>query len=225
MAGVITAWSASRLSTWEQCPKKARYLYVEKRAEPKSAAMQKGTDIHKQAEAYMQDRRKGAVCPPALSAFATDLTTIRAEFDYAPEEQYALDKRLNRVEWFDPAVWLRAIVDLRYNTGPVSMGAVDYKTGKIREKDAEQMELYALVLFAAHPEVRKIRTRLWYTEAQVESNADYERGKHYRKLVSKWRARSVRMLMDQTFEATPSVLCKWCAFSSRYGAQKICKEG
>ena len=48
-------WSYSRLTTWEQCPLKAKLKYIDGLKEPGSPAMDRGTAIHKDAEEQGSD--------------------------------------------------------------------------------------------------------------------------------------------------------------------------
>ena len=47
---MISRWSHSRLSTYESCPKKAYYRYVEKLTEEQHPAAERGVRIHDLAE-------------------------------------------------------------------------------------------------------------------------------------------------------------------------------
>ena len=49
----IDRWSYSRLGTYESCPKKAYYSYVEKIPQEQHPAAQRGTRIHQLAEDYI----------------------------------------------------------------------------------------------------------------------------------------------------------------------------
>ena len=52
----IPQWSYSRLKTFEDCPKKAEYAYIQRIKEPGNKAMDRGKDIHKLCEEYIRGR-------------------------------------------------------------------------------------------------------------------------------------------------------------------------
>ena len=55
MSVTIPAWSYSSLSTYEQCPRKYKYIYVDKNREPESEAIRYGNELHKAAELHIKD--------------------------------------------------------------------------------------------------------------------------------------------------------------------------
>ena len=50
---MINRWSYSKLGTYESCPKKAYYRYIEKLPEEKHPAAERGIKIHNLAEQYI----------------------------------------------------------------------------------------------------------------------------------------------------------------------------
>ena len=51
---MINRWSYSRLGTYESCPKKAYYRYIEKIPEEQHPAAERGIKIHGLAEQYIK---------------------------------------------------------------------------------------------------------------------------------------------------------------------------
>jgi CRISPR/Cas system-associated exonuclease Cas4 (RecB family) len=217
----ITAWSPSRLSTFEQCPRKAFFLYVQKHKEPTSPAQQRGTDVHAAAEQYVAARRLGQdVTPPSeLAPFAGDLHELMSSHEVVlTESQHALNRDLERVDWFARDVWLRVIFDVEMRRTQ-AITVIDYKTGKVREKDHDQMDLYAVAAFSLYPEITEARTLLWYTTEGVEIESHYLRKLHYERLLDQWRERSEVMLTARDFPARSSPLCRWCHFTHKHEAE------
>ena len=74
----IKAWSFSRYDTYKQCPFKAKLRYIDKLKEPKSEAMERGSDIHKLCEDYISLPGRRLV-PDDLTLFAGLLRKLRAQ--------------------------------------------------------------------------------------------------------------------------------------------------
>ena len=53
---MITSWSFSRYSDYQQCPAKAKYKHVLRMKEPPNDAMARGTAIHTMAEDYIKGK-------------------------------------------------------------------------------------------------------------------------------------------------------------------------
>ena len=110
----IPQWSYSRLKTFEDCPKKAEYAYIQRIKEPGNKAMDRGKDIHKLCEEYIRGR------------FEDDIPKQLVEFQEAFEllKELTLKRVMCFVRvtglltteweptgWFDSDTWGRAKVD------------------------------------------------------------------------------------------------------------------
>ena len=71
----ITQWSYSRLKTYEQCPSKVKFRYIDKLSEPSSPQMDRGTRIHKLAEDFVTE--KIDIIPDELMLFQTQFTMLK----------------------------------------------------------------------------------------------------------------------------------------------------
>ena len=72
----ITRWSYSRLGTYESCPKKAFYKYIEQLPEKQHPAAERGTRIHQLAEDYIVGSIKEM--PKELRLFKEAFEKIKA---------------------------------------------------------------------------------------------------------------------------------------------------
>src|SRR5438067_215956 len=90
----LTSWSFSRFSDYSTdlggCPAKFKYKHLLKLAEPPNAAMQRGSDIHKEAE----DFTKGKLpkLPPNLQLFKDEFAQLKKQKVKFVEEQWAFTK-------------------------------------------------------------------------------------------------------------------------------------
>lgn len=218
----LTAWSHSRRHDYDECPAKAKFKYLDKVPEPSSPALERGSSIHKECEAFGTGRIKKL--PPALARFAeefTELAKIRKHLH--TETQLAVDARWRPCDWFARETWLRVVLDLWYDDprDPTRRVVIDYKTGKVRPQNVDQLDLYAPAVFAhAPPLVEVVDAQLWYldeghVDARTYTRADAERLKPRHEQSVK------RMLTDTTFKPNPGQACRFCTY--QHGKGGPCK--
>lgn len=218
-SGVLrfAAWSYSRLTTYEECPRRARYVHLEKRPEPKSPAMDRGTEIHKEAELYL----KGTVrtLPASLKRFKEGFAYLR-KVKASAEGELAFDASWRPVSWFAPTVRLRVKIDA-LAPGAGDGGAllvVDYKTGKVRPANVDQLDLYdaAGLLATGAPAVE---SRLWFLDHGVVEPREprVTEASSLPAMKKKWERRAAPMLADETHAPRPGNYCRWCHFRKDNG--------
>jgi len=221
----IDAWSYSRLTTWEDCNKKAYYKFIEKRKEPTAPALERGSKIHKLAEDYVTAPGKKVLLPEELDRFEEEFKELRTRKKYlAVEQQLALTKEWVPCDWFSSKAWLRVVMDAIDIQGKIAK-IIDYKTGKVRPEKAEQLDLYALALLCTHANLTDIYAEFWYLDWGEVIRRDYTR-KDLPKLKRKWAKQAKPMLSDETFKECPSALCRWCWFGKAgksKGGPGLCK--
>lgn len=165
-------WSPSSLSDFVNCPKS----YYEKRI-LKSVKQEDseeniwGNRVHK---AFEERHRDGTPLPDDLEAheaFMLRLTVLPGQ--HYVEQKIALNAKLEPCGFFDPLVWMRAIIDyvkVRDNRALI----VDYKTGKPHSKFG-QLKLNALWVFQAHPEVDRVDVMYYWTKTMTTTEQTYRR--------------------------------------------------
>lgn len=157
------AWSYSRLTSFEQCPRRYWHLTVAKDIkEVESQAMIDGKLVHKAFELRLRD---GKTLPVHLRIHEPALAAIAAGAgDKIVEQQIALDVNWQPVEWFDKGAWLRVKSDLTQYSG--SYGVVwDWKTGRPHD-DFTQLQLNAAVLLHLAPEIARVATAYYWTRTR-----------------------------------------------------------
>lgn len=221
----FTAWSFSRLSAYRQCPLKAKLSNLDKIAEPKSPAMERGTAIHKLAEDYISG--VGRTVPKELKVFASELKLLRARRKSEAvfvEEMWVFRRDWTETRWDDwDGAWLRVKVDVCDLSDPfVTM--TDWKTGKYSpqwnlDDYVEQMDLYAtagLVKYAFIGPGLKITPLLRFTDAGV-THPPAGQEKVYTPnmlpaLKKKWEAAAKPLLSDREFAPKPNKFCYSCHY-------------
>jgi len=236
----ISSWSYSRAQTYTQCPRRAKYLYIDKLKEPeqKSPALAHGTRVHALAAAWVSkqlpdftawDGRELLQYKPELER-AIKARTIPAELERFKiefarlvklkaqcEEMWNLDKDWNILarDW-SPNTWLRIKVDAHF----IQKGAaevIDYKTGKFNPDHAQQRSIYAIGALMFYPDAKSVKVSHWYLDQGIEKNDTWQAG-DLDWLKEDWEKRTTAMLNDTTFAPRPSPdACRYCAFQKARG--------
>jgi RecB family exonuclease len=215
----IEAWSFSRFGTYETCPARAKFKYLDKLDEPQGQAASRGSEIHKLAEKYVLGKLPPRI-PEDLDRFEDEFENLRKlnkrrGVHVSTEQQWAFTRDWEVTGWFEVDTWCRMVVDaavLQKDT----LTIIDYKTGKIRPDHKKQLELFALGGLVLHPQVKQVRAELWYLDQGVLDDEHYG-PKQVKKLQKTWADRTRRMLNDTRFDPNPSGACNWCAFAKKKG--------
>lgn len=254
MATVVkwfTAWSYSRYKDWLKCPRFAFWNHILKYPiGEKSPAMLRGADVHKQGERFFQIEPKdwhavprgdmklyekvGVIrrlkkLPEAYAKYRKEMEALR-KAKATSEGQRAVDARWTPSEWYDMArTWLRVVYDAKlWDLKARVVRIVDFKTGKIYPDDNDdQMELYACVGFAEHPDALEVQVELWYLDQPRKGGDEDDRNPRVRrflpkdaaKLRKKWEAKVAPMMRDRRFPPTPGRECNRCPYSKRKGGK------
>jgi putative RecB family exonuclease len=212
---MISAWSYSRLSTWEACPAKAKYKYLDKLPELDSIAASRGGAIHKLAEQWLKGEVEDLpVELEKIEDFMGGLVGGLAEL------QLAFDKDWKTCEWFGPQVYCRVVFDVIKIDGSVGV-VVDYKTGKQRhDEHTDQLRLYALAAFQQWPELEMLEAQILYIDHGNKLAMKFMRSS-LPTLKGYWDTRAGKMLADELFSPKPNPGCRWCPFSKSKGGPCI----
>lgn len=225
----VTSWSFSRWSDYKTCPAKFKFKHIDKLKEPPSPAMQRGTDIHKMSEDFLNGALK--TLPKELALFKAQYAALKKQKIKIVEEQWAYKSDWTQTQWNNwSECWLRVKLDVAFiNVEYNALVPIDVKTGKFRvEKNAEyleQLELYGLAGLVQYPTIDVVSPRLWYVDegvvypnpdAPVESPEHQDEIEYFRKdepkLKKKWETKIKPMFNDKTFKPTPGDACRFCHF-------------
>ena len=215
----IKAWSYSRWSTFTQCPRKAKYLYIDKMYDPGSTAMDRGKTIHKILEDYL---KTGGEVPDALKLIASEVIAAR-ERDALSELELAFFRGWEKCSWFDQACWCRVKIDVAvFSKEGEKATIIDLKTGKNKDY-SKQLELYALAALKGWPEIKEVTVGLWYSDSGDVLYKEFERGADEERLTKYWEAEAAKLENEELFPTKTSPLCGWCHF--RKGNKGVCENG
>ena len=217
----INRWSHSRLGTYESCPKKAYYRYIEHIAEEQHPAAERGIKIHNLAEEYI----KGEIeeVPRELYLFYEGFEQLREEYmrgEVSVEEQWAFNLSWEKTDWNGEDTWGRYIIDAFVKQGTKAK-VIDFKTGRFKDKNEgykNQCSLYACCVFNRFPEIEEIDTELWYLDHHKITRYSFKR-EDLKEIQENFHKRALAMTTDTEFGTTPSEFaCRWCSFTN------ICKD-
>lgn len=210
----IDAWSYSRISTYELCPRRAKFQYIDRLPTKTSASMERGSRIHKQAEDFLLDK---ADLPDTKMwrAWREWMEWIKS-IGYMAEEDIAFTKDWERCAWMAPNVWLRMRIDANGDPqdnaeNPIECAeveAIDYKTGFPYPTHGEQAELYAIgVYLKSGRKAARVRSSFWYLDqrdgAPEQGDDHYFDADEIEELMVKWEVRSGVMTSDTEFVPNP----------------------
>lgn len=158
----MTAWSYSRLSNFETCPRKYAEISVYKRVRDEdSPASAEGQKWH---DALAARIKKGTPLPlqmrwmePLMESF------MRQPGEKYAEEQLAITSDLKTTGWFAKDVWCRSIFDFTLDMGNTAI-TIDWKTGRHEITDFTQQRIASAVLMLHAPELQEVKFGYYWTQ-------------------------------------------------------------
>lgn len=204
-----TRWSYSSLATYEECPAKWRYEYVDGIKPPPSPAMERGTRLHQMCEQVLNGE---AETPPELEPIARVLYRLKAN-EAKTERAWRLDNQWRPVA---SGSWLIGIVDVHF----VRDGALhvyDFKTGRSYPSHSKQLELYSLIGLCTFSEVPRVEVGAIYIDSgKIQRRRTVER-QEAPALLADWSRRAETMFADEALAPTPGSGCYWCQHKDSMG--------
>ena len=208
-------WGFSKLDTFRECPAKFKYQFIEKRPQQTSPALERGSKMHDDLEAFL----RGWISTPPDSAleWKEQLEALK-KLDVITEQSWGFTKDwLKLPDWFHKDTWLRAKADAHYlKDGGDTLIIIDFKSGQYRVPSTEQIELYAIAGLSVYPNVKKVIAQFWF----IDANDTYEReytALHLIELRRKYEDYVKPIYTETAWEPQPSRGCKWCSYSISRG--------
>lgn len=207
-------WGWSKLDTYRKCKAEFAYQYIKKLPKPGNDAMARGNTMHEDIEAYMRGWISELKGPAAEWQRRFDeLKTM----PFTAEQALGLNKQWQVLpDWFHADTWLRAKMDAKVKTSPTSLSVIDWKSGKYRVPSDDQIELYAIVGSAIHPEVEEVTAEFWFIDQDDIYSRLYKRDE-LMKLRTKFEKEASHIYSTQLWIEEPSRSCKYCDFSVSKG--------
>jgi hypothetical protein len=206
-----TRWSYSSLSTYEECPAKWRYEYIDGIRPPPSPAMERGTMLHSMCEKVLNGEME---TPGELAQIGRVLERLKAN-DAKPERAWRLDSEWKPV---DSGSWLIGIIDVHFFKDG-ALHVYDFKSGRSYPSHSKQLELYSLIGLCTFPEAQRAEVGAIYIDSgKLQRRRTIERAEAPA-LLENWTGRARKMFADDDLQATPGSGCYWCQHKDSMGGQ------
>lgn len=208
---VVSRFSNSSIKTYEQCPYKFKLTRIEGLTEPAGEAAERGKTIHLSFEKAIKNQE---ALPQEFEHWNTYIDKLKS-LNARAEEEFAITKDWQVCKFDDDKAWLRGVIDAIYTVDD-SIHILDWKTGKERDY-ADQVNLYAGILFAMYPEIKKISTEICYIDLKKQINYGYVYREKAEELKQWICDRVTKIENDDIFAPNPTYGCRWCHFRKSNG--------
>lgn len=217
------ALSHSRLSDFNQCPRKFKLKYLDKvqnfkEEDTKSPHLIRGTNVHASLEQYIIKKNAGeeGIRPSSLPEVESTKPLIDSLFNnyssVLPENQVSIDDNWKQVEWFSKDSYYRAIFDM-ICIRKKDILIVDFKTGKLKDYTPEngygQLELSAAIALSLWSNVETVHTTYLYVDHKKSLSKTYHQ-EDKPKLVQWFKQEHAKVNSENEFEPKVNEFCKWC---------------
>lgn len=211
------AWSISRLSAFELCPRRHHEVDLLKTfTEGPSPEKDFGSALHKSLELACSSLTP---LPPGMTVYQDVVDKVRSlPGDKLYEQRMGINRSFEPTGFFADDVWLRVISDvLVLSEDGLRAAVIDYKSGKIKS-DMAQLLLNAAVVFATYPTVQAVDVAYWWVcKGRKLTRATYYRvdlPEIWNKFLPRVKVYEQAVLAGE-FPANPSGICKrWCPVTS-----------
>ena len=208
----MKAWSHSALKDFEGCARRYHEVRVLKNyTQRETEQIRYGKELHKAAEDYVTDNTP---IPPQFSFVQPTIDALLAKpgTKYA-EYEMGLTVDLRPCSFRDDNCWVRGIADLLIvDEESLTAWVVDYKTGKDKYPDKEQLTLMSLMVFAHFPIVRMVKSALLFVvkDTMVKHKVMLEEATSYWQDYRERVARLEAAFANNVWNPTSTPLCPWC---------------
>lgn len=164
-------WSYSSLSNFLLCPKQYYETRVQKSVKsPPTQLSLWGDRVHEHFEHRLSSGKPATPMAgdPSLDVYQPVIERFsKTKGAFSAEVKLAIDNAFKPTGWFASDVWCRGIVDALWLDRHVAR-MVDWKTGR-RKTGSYQLRLFALLIFAHHPDVDLVNTAyVWLQTGKVD---------------------------------------------------------
>lgn len=211
MTEIVLTHSFSSLKLYDTCPKRYYHQRIAKHVtEQAGEATVYGERLHKMLEDRLRD---DVDLPPEAASYAPLVDAVlrtSTNGTLMVEQEMTLNRNLKPTGWWDKDAWMRSKLDVLVLKGRKAV-VLDWKTGK-RRPDFNQLELFALQVFAHHKDIDEVSSGfIWLKDQAIDRNT-YSRnniGELWSNLLNKV-SRIERSLDNDDWPAKPSGLCRFC---------------
>jgi hypothetical protein len=204
-------WSLTKLGTYEQCPAKYKYKYIEKLPEVAGFAASRGTILHDAIEGFINSKLDKL--PQEISFYTDFFSNLRA-VGGKTEHTILLDEMWKPVENKADA-WFSGVLDFIIFSSP-TVTLYDWKTGRQYDEHYQQKEIYSIAALQSHPDAVEARAIHVYVDKRQNTERIYHRDTVPAR-IEQWERRVDKMFKAQEFIPNPQFLCSYCHYSKAKG--------
>jgi PD-(D/E)XK nuclease superfamily len=209
-AGKRFSWSFSALSQFDVCPRQysAHRFYCTVKDQETDAIIW-GKRVHKAIELRLRD---GLPLTEEFAAYEPYCRSVeKIEGMVYLEKEVAFDRNLKVVDWFDPSVWGRGVIDVLV-VGETKGWVIDWKTGKVKNDDT-QLRMFCALAGLLYPDLADYTAKFVWLKHQQASGLDLKA----QDIPQVWDGLFQRVAVmekaweHENFPCNPSGLCRgWC---------------
>jgi len=219
-------FSYSRISLYNQCPKKYQYRYIDKLPTKSYAHLKKGTNVHTILEnienliEYSNNDEYKEAYPIAVNFYNSDLgkdILQRDDTKSVREFEFFLDYNLYPTDKKENALFIGYIDRINIDYKNKCIDIIDYKTGKYKElkyQDFTQLIIYAVYFLQRYNIIDEVKLRFVYVEHLRENTLILNRNaiENHKQLLKENIVRILKSTQNNDFKCNRTKLCDWCDF-------------
>lgn len=212
--------SYSSMATYEQCPQKYKFAYIDKIPGIKDLAspvMERGLAVHKSIENYF-NRTTEYLHPDIHANYGQFMMGLREEYKNIKNEfKWGITWEYEPCSYSDPRAMFHGFVDLLVVPESGALLLYEWKTGKQYPKEhMAQAHLYSVAMLCHYPDHDSVDAMITYVDEMDVRKISYPRSMmfEYKPMLR----REAGKIADATvFPPMPSFRCQWCPYSRQRG--------
>lgn len=205
--------SHTSIKLYEQCP--LQYYRVRIVRDVKAEQTEKslhGDRVHKSLEQRLIGGPSTPL-PPETASLEPVIKAIERVKDRkkSAEQMLTLNDHLKPTTWNAPDAWIRAKIDV-LALGDTDASIIDWKTGKRKYINYDQLELNSLVVFSTYPAIESIKAAYVWIGINKTDSKEYHRvnmNSMWGEYIARIR-RIYKSIENNNWPARPGPLCKFC---------------
>lgn len=202
--------SYSKYSTYEACPRKYKYRYLDKIPTEKTVYMARGTEVHASIEDFING--KVDKIHPDIQGYYGGYFQKLKDLGARAEETFAVSSDWKKTEFSDPDALVRGVLDIIMPPRDGELDIFEVKTGRVYDDHVGQRHLYGTAALHLYPDVNVVRVTGIYVDKKDVRVNDFAR-MFQSMLTDTWNSRFEKLRTDTEYPMMPSQSCSRCPFS------------
>ena len=227
--------SASSLKTYQQCPRKYYFTYIDKQPKKEWGHLELGNFVHGVLEDFHNQLQEDPRTPDEWGQLLTSICKVeREKYNLTPEHRIKARDMLKayleilKSEGLPSVLFNEKSFNIKLNEGLLIRGFIDridtdpdrgyhildYKTGASRYLDDFQLLIYGIYLLNEHPELERFKASyLILAEGSKLMSYTFTQT-DVQRAVQKIINIASQIREDKTWTPKPQFLCSYCDFQA-----------